>query len=160
MYLTCQIHLPKIDGMHIDPPDQIVIYLIENAIKSYRRFAQKNIRKVHGEITVDQVLLLILLKTNPDISQVQLGEILFKDYGSVTRMINLMVAKKYLIREDHQKDGRRKELFLSEKGEQTIDLLIPVILQNRQTALKGLDEEELAQLSFLLKKIITNCKNP
>ena len=145
--------------MRIDPPDQTVIYLIENAIKSYRRFAQKNIRKVQAEITIDQVLLLILLKTNPDISQVQLGEILFKDYGSVTRMINLMVAKGYLIRESHQKDGRRKELRISEKGKEIIEQLTPVIFQNRKTALDGLDDKELGQLSFLLKKIIANCHN-
>ncbi len=144
--------------MNLKAPTDIVIYTIEEAIKSYRKFAQKNIRKVEGNITVDQALLLILLKNSPELSQGEMAEILFKDYASITRMIELMVKKKYLTRNESQEDRRRKQLILSNEGEKTLKRLFPIIESNRNQALRGLSASELAQLDSILKKIIINCK--
>ncbi|MEM8928391.1 MAG: MarR family transcriptional regulator [Bacteroidota bacterium] len=144
--------------MNLKAPTDIVIYAIEKAIKSYRKFAQKNIRKVEGNITVDQALLLILLKNSPELSQGEIAKILFKDYASITRMIELMVKKKYLIRNESQEDRRRKQLILSNAGEETLKKLFPIIESNRNQALRGLSTLEIAQLDALLKKIINNCK--
>ncbi|MEM1257079.1 MAG: MarR family transcriptional regulator [Bacteroidota bacterium] len=144
--------------MNLKAPTDIVIYAIEKAIKSYRKFAQKNIRKVEGNITVDQALLLILLKNSPELSQGEIAKILFKDYASITRMIELMVKKKYLTRNESQEDRRRKQLILSNAGEETLKKLFPIIESNRNQALRGLSTLEIAQLDALLKKIINNCK--
>ena len=42
--------------MNLKPPTDIVIYSIENAITSYRKFTGNNIKKVESNITVDQAL--------------------------------------------------------------------------------------------------------
>ncbi|PIB30629.1 MarR family winged helix-turn-helix transcriptional regulator [Maribacter sp. 4G9] len=143
--------------MNLKAPTDIVIYSIEKAIKSYRKMAQANIRKVERNITIDQVLLLILLKNGPDLTQVEMAEMLFKDYASITRMIELMVKNDYLTRNENQEDRRRKELIVSKKGENIITKLFPIIEENRNTALKGLSQSEIDLLDLLLKKIITNC---
>ena len=49
--------------------DNIVFYLIEKAIKTYRQFAQRNITKAHFDITIDQWLVLKTLQENPSITQ-------------------------------------------------------------------------------------------
>ncbi len=144
--------------MNLKAPTDIVIYSIEKAIKTYRKFAQNNIRKIESNITVDQALLLILLQNSPELTQVEMAEVLFKDYASITRMIELMVKNDYLSREESQEDRRRKELTISEKGEEIIKKLFPVIDANRNTALKGLNQLEIEQLDSLLNKIINNCK--
>ena len=143
--------------MNLKAPTDIVIYSIEKAIKTYRKFAQNNIRQIESNITVDQALLLILLQNRPELTQVEMAEILFKDYASITRMIELMVKNDYLSREESQEDRRRKELTISKKGEEIIKKLFPVIDANRNTALKGLSQSEIKQLDSLLKKIINNC---
>lgn len=143
--------------MNLKSPTDIVIYSIEKAIKTYRKFAQNNIRKIESNITVDQALLLILLQNRPELAQVEMAEVLFKDYASITRMIELMVKNDYLTREESQEDRRRKQLTISEKGEGIIKKLFPVIDSNRNTALKGLSQAEIEQLDSLLKKIINNC---
>jgi DNA-binding MarR family transcriptional regulator len=145
--------------MKITAPTNTVIYSIEKAIKSYRKYALKNIQKVEPDITVDQALLLYLIEDNPAYSQVEMAEILFKDYASVTRMIEAMVKKGYLIRITNADDRRRHHLSLSKKGIAALEKLAPVIEMNRKNALEGLPEKEQRTLNKLLEKIIKNCND-
>jgi len=140
-------------------PTGTVLYIIEQTIKEYRKISQKNISQIVTDITVDQCLLLIILDKNQAHSQKEIAELIFKDNASITRIIELMVKKNYLIREINEIDRRKFNLKITEKGKQTIELLSPVILKNRQTALDGLSQKEIETLDQLLNKIILNCKN-
>jgi DNA-binding MarR family transcriptional regulator len=144
--------------MNIKNPTGTVLYLIEQAIKEYRKVSQRNITKIVNDITVDQCLVLIILNKDKKISQNELANLIFKDNASITRMIELMVKKEYLNRTIHKEDRRKFNLELTEKGKKTIELLDPVILINRETALNGLSLEEINLLDKTLNKIIANCK--
>ena len=144
--------------MNLANPTQTVLYSIEQAIKEYRKFSQKNIKQVIGDITVDQCLVLIILDKKSASTQMEIARLIYKDYASVTRMIELMVKKKYLIRKVNPADRRKFDLEISAKGKNALELLTPKIMENRQTALQGLSDEEIDQLENLLQKIITNCK--
>jgi len=144
--------------MSIKNPTGTVLYLIEQAIKEYRKVSQKNISKVVKDITVDQCLILIILNQDDKISQNSLANLIFKDNASITRMIELMVKKEYLNRTIHKEDRRKFNLEITEKGKNTIDLLSPIIQTNRKTALDGLSLQEIDVLDKALNKIITNCK--
>jgi DNA-binding MarR family transcriptional regulator len=138
-------------------PQQTAFYSIEKAIKAYRKMAQKNISQVVTDITLDQIQVLNILNSNPDCSQKDIAEILFKDYASITRMIELLVKKEYLVRQIHEQDRRMFHLVISEKGNETISKLKPIILKNRLTALNSISEPEIIKLSHSLNKIINNC---
>lgn len=144
--------------MKLDNPTGTVLYTIEQAIKEYRKIAQKNIAEVVKDITIDQCLVLIILNNNSKISQNELANLVFKDNASITRMIELMVRKEYLNRTIHQEDRRKFNLEITEKGIKTIELIEPIVQLNRQTALNGLSLEEITLLDKTLKKIIMNCK--
>jgi DNA-binding MarR family transcriptional regulator len=144
--------------MSIKNPTGTVLYLVEQAIKEYRKVSQKNISKVVKDITVDQCLVLIILNKEPKISQNELAQLVFKDNASITRMIELMVKNDYLIRTIHQEDRRKFKLEISPKGKRTIEMIKPIIQINRKTALNGLSLEEINLLEKTLAKIITNCK--
>ncbi|CAC9974760.1 MarR family winged helix-turn-helix transcriptional regulator [Flavobacterium panici] len=139
-------------------PTGTVLYTIEQAIKEYRKVCQKNIEKVVSDITVDQCLVLIILNENEKISQIEIAKLIFKDNASITRIIELMVKKDYLIREANEIDKRKSKLVITEKGRETIVLLTPVFNLNRKTALDGLSFDEIELLDKLLHKIISNCK--
>ncbi|UUF12821.1 MULTISPECIES: MarR family winged helix-turn-helix transcriptional regulator [Flavobacterium] len=139
-------------------PTGTVLYTIEQAIKEYRKVCQKNIEKVVSDITVDQCLVLIILNENEKISQIEIARLIFKDNASITRIIELMVKKDYLIREANEVDKRKSKLVITEKGRETIVLLTPVFKLNRKTALDGLSLDEIELLDKLLHKIISNCK--
>ncbi|TRX16230.1 hypothetical protein FNW25_16885, partial [Flavobacterium franklandianum] len=72
-------------------PTGTVLYLIEQAIKEYRKVSQRNISKIVKDITIDQCLVLIILNNDAEISQNELANLIFKDNASITRMIELMV---------------------------------------------------------------------
>lgn len=139
-------------------PTGTVLYTIEQTIKEYRKICQKNIQKIVSDITVDQCLVLIILNDNSNISQIEMARLIFKDNASVTRIIELMVKKDYLLREENELDKRKSKLVITEKGLHTIDLLTSVFNLNRKTALDGLSAEEIEQLDRILHKIILNCK--
>ncbi len=143
--------------MELRTPTKTVLYSIEEAIKSYRRFSQKNISRLIPGITVDQVLILIIISDEKELTQMEIADRVFKDYASITRIINLMVINGYLVKEDHKQDRRRSMLQVTSKGKSVIKTLGPVIEHNRRTALAGLGEEEIMQLYTTLKKITANC---
>ncbi|MFV5684551.1 MarR family winged helix-turn-helix transcriptional regulator [Flavobacterium sp. GB2R13] len=139
-------------------PTGTVLYLIEQAIKEYRKVSQRNISKIVKDITIDQCLVLIILNNDAEISQNELANLIFKDNASITRMIELMVRKDYLNRTIHKEDRRKFNLEITEKGMKTLELINPIVQLNRETALNGLSLEEINILYKTLNKIITNCK--
>ena len=138
-------------------PKTTIFYTIENAIKTYRKYAQKQLSAVKKGITVDQMLILTTLDNNPGMAQNEIADMIFKDHASVTRMIELLVKNEYLERSINEADRRKFKLAISAKGQATIDLLRPVIYQNRKDALRGVTESEVNQLFTILNKIINNC---
>lgn len=145
--------------MNIKNPTGTVLYSIEQAIKEYRKVSQKNIAEIVKDITIDQCLVLIILKKYAKISQNELANLIFKDNASITRMIELMVKKDYLIRTIHKEDRRKFNLEITEKGKKTLELINPIVQINRETALNGLSLEEINLLDKTLNKIINNCKS-
>lgn len=137
--------------------EHVPFYILEKAIKSYRQFAQRNLKEVNKDITIDQWLILKTIYDNPNSSQREIAENVFKDVASVTRMIELLVTKGFLVRSLHTEDRRRFGLELTSKGIKVQEDLMPVILQNRNIALDGLNMEEIETLKTLLHKIINNC---
>jgi MarR family transcriptional regulator, transcriptional regulator for hemolysin len=138
--------------------DQVLFFTLEKSIKTYRQFAQRQIDKAGIDITIDQWLVLKSIQDWPDISQHQIAENVFKDFASVTRMIELLVKKEYLQREFHKTDRRRFNLVITKKGQAVIQKVIPVITANRKQALKSLTKAEIENNKVFLNRIIENCK--
>lgn len=142
--------------MEFKNPSETIFYHIEKAIKQYRIMAQGNLNELGYRITINQILLLIQIDRKPDISQVELAELLFKDVASITRMIELMVKEGFIERKESKIDRRKKDLNVTKKGKKLLDLAIPIISENREIAQKGITEKERETLIKLLNKIITN----
>jgi DNA-binding MarR family transcriptional regulator len=139
-------------------PQQSVFYSIEQAIKEYRKYAQGQISKAVPKITLDQVLVLILIN-NDKYSQTELSQLLFKDFASLTRMIELLVKNGFLTRSVSKNDRRRNSLKLTPKGKESLEILRPIIFQNRINALNTITDQEIENLKLVLNKITNNCKN-
>jgi MarR family transcriptional regulator for hemolysin len=138
---------------------EILFYSLEKSIKTYRQFAQRQLVENGFNITIDQWLVLKALSDGPHQTQHQIAELVFKDYASVTRIIELLVEKQYLIRTIHANDRRRFNLTLTENAVRLLEAMQPVIEQNRSTALKGIDEQRASQFQHILNLIINNCQS-
>lgn len=138
--------------------ENTIYYLIEKSIKSYRQFGQKNIISKGFDITIDQWLVLTTIQNNPDITQQQIAITVFKDFASITRIIELMVKKNILKRDFHPEDRRRFDLSITEHGTEILSELTPVVQSYRKKAIEGITKEELEITQKVLSKIISNCK--
>ena len=136
--------------------NDIIFYTLEKSIKSYRQYAQKQLIMNNFDITIDQWLILKSIKENSGLTQQQIGINVFKDYASVTRIIELLVKKNYLQRVAHT-DKRRFILRMTGEAEDLMRSIQKVINANRRKALNGIDEDKLMSLKETLNKIIDNC---
>jgi DNA-binding MarR family transcriptional regulator len=137
--------------------ESTVFYAIEKAIKVYRQYAQKNIKKEGIDITIDQWLILKTIHDHPDLTQREIADLVFKDYASITRIVEILVRQSYLTRSFHHEDRRRFTLELTNEGIKIYKKLIPIVAHNRRTAIKDIDLEEIESLHRSLNKIINNC---
>jgi len=144
--------------MNMINPEETVFYSIAKAIKEYKRFVQKKIENLVRDLTLDQYLVLFALNKNPTMSQKEIANLVFKDYASITRIIELMVNKNYLVRTINKNDRRKFHLIITPKGKDSIEKLTPLIKKNRKMALSGFGVDEVSKLNDMLNRIVTNCK--
>lgn len=138
--------------------DKIIFYSIDKAIRTYRQFAQTQLRKNGFEMTVDQWIVMKCILSNPEITQQEIAEKVFKDTASVTRIITLLVKAKYLTRKIMSTNRRRVVLKVTPFGLETLEGMEKIILQNRAIALKEISQEEIALVKNVMEKIAENCK--
>ncbi|MDF2438447.1 MAG: regulatory protein MarR [Bacteroidota bacterium] len=139
--------------------NNVIFYTIDKSIRTYRQYAQRQLKNAGYSITIDQWLVIKTLLENPDIKQQELGEKIFKDNASVTRIIELLVRAKYLKRRNNTEDRRRTGLEVTEKGKETIADVHKIVLKNRSVALEGISKTELETVKKVLMKITKNCQD-
>ena len=138
--------------------DSVLFYYIEKAIKSYRQFAQRELKNAGLIITVDQWLTLNCLNENPQITQKDLAEAVFKDTASITRIIDLLVTAKYVKRNINKEDKRKSNLSITTLGLEIIDKASPIVNNYRNQALKGIGIAKEDHVKMVMKTIIKNCQ--
>ena len=135
----------------------VLFYSLESASKTYRRFAQARLHEAGVDITVDQWLVVKTIHESPDITLQKVGVAVFKDFASITRIVQLLERNGLLRRKPHPTDGRRSKLVLTRRGETVIRTVEPIAQAYRRRALEGIDAREVAELRGLLKRIVENC---
>ncbi|MCS3529575.1 MarR family winged helix-turn-helix transcriptional regulator [Chryseobacterium sp. JUb7] len=139
--------------------DSIIFYNIDKAIRAYRNYAQRQLKTKGFKITIDQWLIIKAILENPGITQNEIGDLVFKDNASVTRIIDLMVKSEYIIRQVHAKDRRKTNLEVTKSGKKIIKDVQKLVEDNRKTALEGITNEELQIMNTALLKITKNSLN-
>lgn len=138
--------------------NDVIYYQIEQAIKTYRMYAQKRIKENGLKITIDQWLVLKSYKENPNLSQAELAEKVFKDGASITRIIDLLVSSGYAERKTNPNDRRKFNLKITPLGNQILESTYKIVLENRKKGLEGITTNSIQIMSETLKKITENCK--
>jgi MarR family transcriptional regulator, transcriptional regulator for hemolysin len=136
--------------------ENIVFYTIDKSIKSYRQYAQRQLKAAGFELTIDQWLVLKSIEEDSEAKQQDIAEKAFKDVASITRIIEMLVQKEYLSREFHTSDRRRFKLLLTNKGTESLQRMQAYINTNRNKALEGISQKDIEHLSKTLNKIIEN----
>ena len=133
-----------------------LFFQIELTARRIRQYGQ-NVLKSHGiDITIEQWLVLNVIKENKAISQISIGEKLVKDKPTISRMVNQLERKGFILKNYSPTDSRKVELSISKKGEALINNLYPIIEKIRFTGLSKLSKKEKESIENILNKIRNN----
>lgn len=138
--------------------NQIIFYSIDKAIRSYRQFAQHRLKNHGFDLTIDQWIIIKCLLENPGIEQHEIGQYVFKDNASVTRIVNILVENEYLVRNPHPNDRRKVQLIVTDLAVDIVEKMHSIVKENRAMTLEGIDQSDLETVRKVMQKIAENCE--
>ncbi len=131
-------------------------FLLDRTARRVKQYAQYRFNNDDFGITVDQWAVLKNLTNRPDLSQKELAEYCAKDQPTLTRIIDLLVAKQLVERRQHATDRRCFVIHLTDTGEQLVNSLSDKVGDIRMEAWKNLNEKDFDDLKRILNTIYNN----
>lgn len=110
------------------------------------------------QITPEQMTVLSLLWKKDNVSQQELCNATFKDKPNMTRLIDSLETKGYVVRISDKRDRRNNLINLTAKGREIEEKAFDVANQTLRKALSNATIEELKDGQNLLKKIFSNMR--
>jgi DNA-binding MarR family transcriptional regulator len=139
-------------------------FLLDRTARKVKQYAQQQFKQAGFDVTVDQWLVLKNLSENPQLSQTELANLVFKDHPTLTRIIDLLHKKGHVLRVQHPQDRRSFQLHLTEAGVEKVAELRPKVLEIREKAWENLTEVDFLEFKRVLNTIYQNLddqtKNP
>ncbi len=107
-------------------------------------------------LTPEQFMLIDLLWNQGSMTQQQLADQMHKDKNSVTKLVDAIEKKGFVVREQNLKDRRANTLVLTEKALQLKDSAKRKGISILDNILEGISEEELRSFLTTLHKLNNN----
>jgi len=127
------------------------------------RFMGNNLRRIFVrndfDITVEQWMILLLLWKENGQTQQQIANSIGKDKGTISPQIDGLEKRNIIVRIPDHNDKRQNLIYLTNKGKQLEEMLIPLGYENMQVAQCGIREEDLQVCKEVLRRVCENLKN-
>ncbi|MFP7159275.1 MarR family transcriptional regulator [Priestia aryabhattai] len=134
--------------MHLE---DLTGYLIHRTDVKLTNYFMRQL-KPYG-ITPEQWGIISILDSQKGTTQKELSQEIDKDHSTVVRMIHSMEKKGLVKKKFNERDKRSHYLFLTEKGEEIKNTILPVVKDAHDFVTSNLTSEEVEQLKILLNKI-------
>ncbi len=127
-----------------------------------RRFQQiavavflAEVEKAGYDLTPVQYATLAAVSANPSIDQVTLAGLIAYDRTTITGVVDRLVQKGLVSRQESSRDRRARELKLTPAGRKTLAGIATAVEAAQRLMLRGLSQQEANELVRLLQKAIT-----
>lgn len=110
-------------------------------------------------VTTSQWAILALLWKKEGLSQVEIQQMLGLEKATVTGLVQRMSRAHFVYKATDAHDKRINRVFLTEKGRQLEELLVPHAKSVNELALKGFSHEETERFIEFIMKAIRNVDN-
>ncbi len=108
------------------------------------------------DITHEQFGILFILSQQDGLYQRQIAILLSKDRPNISRMLDILETKGYIIREKHPENKRISKVYITEKGKDKVELLIPFRDSFKEKLCKNISQEEMDICFSVLARIREN----
>ena len=121
-----------------------------------KQFIAAKLRQMDVPLTPEQFILIDLLWNQGSMSQQQLADQMQKDKNSVTKLVDALERKGFVVREQNRQDRRSNTLVLTEKAEGLKSGAKQKGISILDEMLIGISEEELRSFLVTLGKLNRN----
>lgn len=134
-------------------------FYIEKTAKRIKQHLQRKFNAMDCGITVDQWVVLDVLRETDGISQLEIADRTYKDAPTITRIIDLLSRKKLINRVMDSKDRRKFNIQLTQEGKEKIKEVWPIVKSMRAEGWNGLGREDYDHLLRILGVVFNNFSN-
>ncbi len=104
------------------------------------------------DLTPVQYAALAAIATNAGIDQVTLAGLIAYDRTTITGVVDRLVQKGLVARQESTRDRRARELKITDAGRRTLRDVTPSVETAQRVMLRGLTEKEAKEFMRLLRK--------
>ncbi len=108
------------------------------------------------DITTSQWSVLRVLWLEEGMSQVELAQRMMVEKASLTPVLESMAGNRLIVRSRNSDDRRKVNIFLTARGRQLRDMVLPSGGKINKKATRGMSAAEIDRLRDLLSRLITN----
>lgn len=131
-------------------------YLLGRSLRIFKNKVAEEFRNKEFELSFEQYVILHMINSNCNLIQQDLAHHLQKDKSIIVRQIDSLIKKQYLVRQTNQKDKRKKNLTLTEKGLEMMNRMTGIAFEVSNKLLSGITESEYLTFCHVLNKIQEN----
>ncbi len=142
------------DGILLDQALGFSIYRVYQGMRSemYQRF-----RAAAGEeVTPEQWIVLVRLWEQDGRTQQELGDATLKDRSTLSRILDVMERRGWVVRQTHPEDGRSRLVHLTRAGRDLKSVLVPLAKTLVTDMTEGIPNADLEVLRRVLLRIHQN----
>ena len=136
--------------------DNAIAYKIQRLARLLRLHLTKFLQEAGADITPEQWFILFRLYEKDGQSQGELADKDLQDHPNVTRMLDALEKRNLVARRADPYDRRKSLIFLTEAGQQLLDQLLPLTIEERKKVLDGLTPTEITLFITVLARIEAN----
>ncbi|SMD32642.1 DNA-binding transcriptional regulator, MarR family [Reichenbachiella faecimaris] len=138
--------------------DQTILPWLGRTMKALDYYLNDHLASRGLKLTKAQMILLKVLFQQGAMAQNNLAFITNRDKTSLTRLINTMEKKNFVIRSVDKNDKRIKLVSITEEGKKMFNSAIPILQEIISTIQEGIEQKDLEMTIKVLKQIGKNIK--
>lgn len=110
------------------------------------------------DVTPEQWSVLNCLWEQEGVTPKELSDAISKDKPNTNRILEKLEMKEFITRKPHPVDKRAFQIFLTNRGLEIRDELIPKAMKVLEDAVRGIEEDKVEEMKKLLNQMYYNLK--
>ncbi len=136
--------------------DDSIGFLVNRAAIRLKNELWKAFKANGFDITPEQWGVLNCLWEEDGQTQTEIAERILKDKTNLTRMLDVMEREELVERHPHERDRRSYRIYLTPKGKNLKEKLIPIAMGINEASIQGLSAKERKVFMGLMNTITKN----
>jgi DNA-binding MarR family transcriptional regulator len=123
---------------------------------AFRKYMQVKIRSLDLHLTFEMLEVMLCLWRQDGVNQQVIADITLRDKSAMTYLVDNLMKRKMIRREEDARDRRNKLIFLTPEGRQLQDTLQPWVSEMYERATANMDADALIAGKDIIENMIKN----